>query len=120
MKPTKFDGYYVCENGKIFRSPNKNFDGKNCSELVEVKQFYRGGGIKTITGGVYKAINISLKDFNGKTLRQIKYYVHRLIAETLIENPLNLPEIDHIDRNKENNHPKNLRWCDRKTNNKNR
>ena len=43
------------------------------------------------------------------------HYVHRLIITTFIENPNNLPEINHIDENKENNKVcsgmVNLEWC---------
>jgi hypothetical protein len=44
------------------------------------------------------------------------YRIHRLLAIQYIPNPDNLPEIDHIDRNKLNNELSNLRWCDRITN----
>jgi len=118
MHPTRFRGYYVTEDGKIFRDSNKNFDGKNCPEKVEVKEFLRGGD-----GGNkrhYKSINISIRDELGKTIKQIKYYSHRLIAETLIENPHKYSEIDHINRDKLCNRVDNLRWCDRKTNRNNR
>lgn len=37
--------------------------------------------------------------------------IHRLIAEHLIPNPLNLPCINHLDGNKQNNYPSNLEWC---------
>jgi hypothetical protein len=37
--------------------------------------------------------------------------VHRLIAETLIPNPLNLPMVNHKDTNKLNNKLTNLEWC---------
>ena len=37
--------------------------------------------------------------------------VHRVIAETLVPNPNNLPMINHIDGNKLNNDPNNLEWC---------
>lgn len=37
--------------------------------------------------------------------------IHRLIAETLVPNPYNLPMVNHIDGNKLNNDPSNLEWC---------
>ena len=44
------------------------------------------------------------------------FTVHRLVAQTFIPNPDNLPEVNHIDENKENNSVQNLEWCDRKYN----
>jgi hypothetical protein len=44
--------------------------------------------------------------------------VHRLVGAAFLPNPLNLPQINHIDGNPENNHLNNLEWCDNSHNQK--
>ena len=75
----------------------------------------------------YKKIYLSHCDCNG--YRQVNlykdgiskhHYIHRLLAEHFIENPDNLKEIDHIDRNKANNKLNNLKWVTRGDNNQNK
>ena len=44
------------------------------------------------------------------------FRIHRLVAQTFLPNPMNLPEINHKDENKQNNHVDNLEWCDSKYN----
>lgn len=48
------------------------------------------------------------------------YLVHRLIAETFLENTENKPCIDHIDGNRSNNDSSNLRWATYQENNYNK
>ena len=43
--------------------------------------------------------------------------IHRLVAETFIPNPNNLPYINHKNENRSDNRVENLEWCDSKYNN---
>ena len=53
---------------------------------------------------------------DGKGHRQSKK-IHRIIAETFLPNPNNLPCVNHKDQNTKNNNLENLEWCDYKYNN---
>jgi hypothetical protein len=113
--PTKFLGYYITEDGIIFREPTRRYE----KDLIEVGQHLRGGSEKVDLGRCYPSINISIRDESGKFIKQIRYYVHRLVAETFIPNPYGLLEVDHINRDKTDNQVSNLRWVTRKDNMKN-
>lgn len=52
----------------------------------------------------------------GFTLNKKSVLVHRLVAQLFIPNPNNLPCVDHMDFNTQNNRSDNLRWITRSEN----
>jgi len=89
----------------------------------------RNGQVKSITknsGGGGKLLKKSLGK-NGYFIYGLRklhqknknHTLHRLVALHFIDNPNNLPMVDHIDRNRQNNNINNLRWVTAQTNNRN-
>ena len=99
MLPIKdFEGYYITEEGNIYSS--KYGDLRQLNPAVNSRGY----------------LNVILRN-NGKSH---SFRVHRLVAQTYIENPDNFPEVDHIDRDQLNNSVSNLRWSSRSDNLRNR
>ena len=65
------------------------------------KDYYQVVNVKPNASG-YLQVNVPIR--NTTTL------VHRLVAETFIDNPQGYTEIDHVNRNKSDNSVANLRW----------
>ena len=100
----KYKGYYQASNLGNIRSVPR---------VLSTKQMYKGHVLKPKVGIYdYRIVNISI---NGK-LKTEK--VHRLIAQTFIENPSGYKNVNHIDEDKSNNRSDNLEWCTTAYNNK--
>lgn len=80
------------KNGSIIRRVN---------EKIMTPVFTRGGYLR-----------VTLKNQGKEKTKTI----HRLVAESFIPNPCNLPQINHKDENKLNNSTDNLEWCTAKYN----
>lgn len=65
---------------------------------------------KTLLNGGYPEVKLCL----GK--KRIGKYIHRLLAEHFIPNPLNKPQVHHKDGNKSNNNLMNLEWVSQRDN----
>lgn len=52
---------------------------------------------------------LGIRIYNNSNAKTFK--IHRLVATYFISNPNNLPQVNHIDGNKENNKATNLEWC---------
>lgn len=73
------------------------------------------GRIKNVRKNKILAPTINKNGYMGYVFCQngIKkgFRIHRLVALYFIENPYNLPYVNHKDGNKTNNHVSNLEWC---------
>ena len=73
--------YNTCKKGELLKLYKKN--GRN--GYIQAR-FYDNGRVKTIE-------------------------IHTLVAKAFIPNPNDFPMINHIDKDKTNNHMDNLEWC---------
>jgi hypothetical protein len=48
---------------------------------------------------------------DGQKKGNTQVYLHKILAETFIPNPENLPEVNHIDHDRSNYSLDNLEWC---------
>lgn len=83
--------YFVDENGDVFNQ-----------EMKKLSQHTDKYGYKYI---------VFRRRRNGKVERK-KILSHRLVANLFIDNPDVLPQINHLDGNKQNNAVENLEWTD--------
>ena len=109
MRETSYSGYYITEDGDAYRKPVKGERMPiNENGLVYLKPSKRGH--PKYPEKQYDCVNITIRDENGKFIKQFKKSNHQLVAETFCENPNNYTEILHIDENCKNNHYTNLKW----------
>lgn len=81
-----YENYWICDNGDVFNESSGNILKGSVGE--HGYRYYR------------------LSKDNKKKM----FYGHRLVAEAFIENPNNLPVVNHKDGNKLNNNVYNLEW----------
>jgi DNA-binding transcriptional regulator YiaG len=88
----------------------KNNEGKyKINEKGEVFSVFSNRVIKPLLNKKCGRLQIKLR--NNKWGR-----IHRLVAETFIPNPKNLPQVNHKNGDKLDNRVENLEWCTAKEN----
>ena len=83
-------GYFVTEDGRVFSNKRRT--------------------LKELNPGIHKTgyKNIRVRISSKWTMKGI----HRLVAETYIPNPNNLPLVNHKNEDRSDNKVENLEWCD--------
>lgn len=84
------DGYYISSKGRVW--------SEHSNKLLTPTKNPRDG---------YMSVMLR---------RNRRYRLGRLVAIAFIPNPYNLPEVNHIDCDRQNDNIENLEWCNRKYN----
>ena len=93
--------YLVSNFGRIKRLSYKTRHNRTWSERILTNTKTNDGYLKVgiVCNGIYKDVR-----------------VHRMVAETFIDNPNDKPHVNHINGNKLDNRTENLEWCTAKEN----
>lgn len=88
-----FPNYRIYKDGKVWSEYSKKFLSPSCNKKGYLK--------------------ITLYS---PTARK-HFQIHRLVAMLFLDNPNNLPDVNHKNENKKDNNVSNLEWCDKIYNN---
>lgn len=88
--------YQVSNLGRVRSLERVDSNGHSVKEKVLASFPNRNGYLK---------VNL----YRDRNIKQVS--VHRLVAAAFLDNPDNLPEVNHIDEDKGNNLVENLEWC---------
>lgn len=99
----EFPGYQVSNAGRVRSLPRKVKRGNYTMNIP-------GAILRFGTSMGYSFVNLR------KDGKSISVKVHKLVGLVFVENPLNRPEIDHINTDRKDNRPENLHWVTRHEN----
>ncbi len=107
MKELKdYQGYFITEDGKVFSYIKKSPGGG----VIDYNRQPKELKLERDRCG-YLRVKL-YKNKKGITLK-----VHRLVAQTYLENENNLPCVNHKNKIRDDNRVENLEWCDPQYNN---
>lgn len=96
-----FNNYKISNFGNVIS--NEKTDARNVLRKEKLLKIHDNGK-------GYKFIALT------NSLERKKIYVHRLVAEHFIKQPINKTDLNHKDLDKSNNHFLNLEWCTKSEN----
>lgn len=100
-----FDGYFISDDGKVYCNLGQGCRNKNKKvPLYEIKPRLT----KTGYARVYMR--------ETSTNKRKDKYIHRLVAEYFVPNPLNKKFVNHINCKRNDNRKENLEWSTVKEN----
>ena len=95
------------------RKPIKGFEG--LYEVDDLGNVYSVRRNKIMSPVIINSGYYTVKLSKNKILT--RYLIHRLVAQAFLDNPDNLPCVNHKDEDKTNNSVDNLEWCTYQYNN---
>lgn len=95
-----FEGYEASDHGRVRSIDRMTTDSKGHKYKIY-------GKVKYFSLNKKGYPQVILWRSNKTTTKRI----HRFVAELFIPNPDDLPQVNHKDGNKQNNHFSNLEWC---------
>lgn len=91
------EGVYMISNTGFVKSIGRKGSGCSKNDIILSNSICKDGIH-------YPSVNLR------KCKKSKMHMVHRLVATAFIENPHNLPQVNHKDGNKNNNNSNNLEW----------
>lgn len=86
--------------------PVKGFTNYEVSNMGNIRSTAKGTLLKKhIKKNGYEQVNLS------KAGKSYSFYVHRLVADAFVDNPMGLNEVNHKDLDRTSNHESNLEYC---------
>ena len=98
----EYEGLYQISNfGRVKSLKRKVYAGRGRMRW----QYEKILSENKTNGNGYKIVSLCKKS------QSKNKYIHKLVAETFLNNPNNYKYVNHKDENKENNYVDNLEWC---------
>lgn len=99
-------------------------NGQSAAQQVLIKEIkgwegkyliYNDGRVYSLISGKFLKPRITMDGYERVCLcedgKRYEYRIHRLVAEAFLQNPNNLPQVNHKDFDRRNNNLDNLEWC---------